>query len=77
MPLEISELQDARRIAALVVLHCGDKYTPIFERFDNELQQIDKRADRLKLALNSSNTNLHVQRRTNRRPSDQNLNKSS
>jgi hypothetical protein len=32
MSLSLHDLEKGRRIAALVVRHCGEKYFPLFER---------------------------------------------
>ncbi|MGH1421611.1 MAG: hypothetical protein ACRBEQ_07320 [Hyphomonas sp.] len=39
MTLTLRQLEEGRRIAALVVRHCGDKYFPLFDRFDREIRK--------------------------------------
>ncbi len=39
MSLTLKQLEEGRRIAALVVRHCGDKYFPLFDRFDREIRK--------------------------------------
>lgn len=51
MSLSLKDLEEGRRIAALVVRHCGDKYFPLFDRFDREVQQRRSRADRVAAVL--------------------------
>lgn len=51
MCLTLQELEEGRRIAALVVRHCGEKYFPLFDRFDREVQKRRSDADRIEAAL--------------------------
>lgn len=67
MALSIEELEEGRRVAALVVKHCGDRYQPLFVRFDQELQNRQDTEDRLNLVLRSQAPNQRVRRRTQRR----------
>lgn len=62
--LSIEELEEGRRIAALVVKHCGDIYRPIFDKFDNAILARQKSDDRLSMVLNSQAPTRHVPRRT-------------
>jgi hypothetical protein len=52
MTLTLKDLEEGRRIAALVVRHCGEKYFPLFDRFDRELQKRRSATDRIEAALN-------------------------
>lgn len=63
MALTIEELEEGRRIAALVVQHCGDQYRPIFNRFDQELTRRANDDDRLRMALNSQTPRHRIKRR--------------
>ncbi|WP_143435283.1 hypothetical protein [Henriciella aquimarina] len=47
----MKQFEEGRRIAALVVHHCGDKYFPLFDRFDREVEQRLTAAARLEAAL--------------------------
>ncbi|MBM59686.1 MAG: hypothetical protein CMF02_16935 [Hyphomonas sp.] len=51
MSLTLEQLEEERRIAALVVRHCGEKYFPLFDRFDQEVQQRRSNSDRIAAAL--------------------------
>ena len=51
MSLSIQDLEEGRRIAALVVRYCGDKYFPLFDRFDREVQKRRSARDRIEAAL--------------------------
>ncbi|MCA8891343.1 MAG: hypothetical protein KDA56_05880 [Hyphomonas sp.] len=51
MSLTLEQLEEGRRIAALVVRHCGEKYFPLFDRFDREVQQRRSNSDRIEAAL--------------------------
>ena len=64
--LSMAELEEGRRIAALVVKHCGELYMPIFERFDRAITERQDAQDRLTLVLNSQAPIQHVPRRTRR-----------
>ena len=55
MSLSLKDLEEGRRIAALVVRHCGDKYFPLFDRFDREVQNRRSAADRIEAALSRPN----------------------
>lgn len=63
MALSIEELEEGRRIAALVVKHCGDRYRPLFVRFDQEVQNMQNSDDRLNLVLNSQAPTQRVRHR--------------
>lgn len=52
MSLSLEDLEEGRRIAALVVRHCGDKYFPLFDRFDREVRSRRSRSERIEAALN-------------------------
>lgn len=54
MCLTLQELEEGRRIAALVVRHCGEKYFPLFDRFDREVQKRRSDADRIEAALRNA-----------------------
>ena len=64
MSLSLKDLEEGRRIAALVVRHCGDKYFPLFDRFDREVQNRRSAADRIEAALSCPNAG-HGARRPN------------
>lgn len=51
MSVSLKELEEGRRIAALVVHYCGEKYFPLFDRFDREVQKRRSAADRIEAAL--------------------------
>ena len=51
MSVSLKELEEGRRIAALVVRYCGEKYFPLFDRFDREVQKRRSAADRIEAAL--------------------------
>lgn len=51
MSISLKELEEGRRIAALVVRYCGEKYFPLFDRFDREVQRRRSVADRIEAAL--------------------------
>ncbi|MBO6582561.1 MAG: hypothetical protein JJ954_06370 [Hyphomonas sp.] len=51
MSISLKELEEGRRIAALVVRHCGEKYFPLFDRLDREVQKRRTAADRIEAAL--------------------------
>ena len=51
MSLSIQDLEEGRRIAALVVRYCGEKYFPLFDRFDREVQKRRSAKDRIEAAL--------------------------
>ncbi|MHA7901623.1 MAG: hypothetical protein ACX94B_17300 [Henriciella sp.] len=51
MSISLKELEEGRRIAALVVRHCGEKYFPLFDRLDREVQKRRSAADRIEAAL--------------------------
>lgn len=51
MSLSIQDLEEGRRIAALVVRYCGEKYFPLFDRFDQEVQKRRSARDRIEAAL--------------------------
>ncbi|MEX1250662.1 MAG: hypothetical protein WEA77_05635 [Hyphomonas sp.] len=51
MSLSLKDLEEGRRIAALVVRHCGEKYFPLFDRFDQEVRKRRSAADRIEAAL--------------------------
>lgn len=63
MSLSIRELEEGRRIAALVVKHCGERYRPLFDRFDSEIERREKQDDRLNLVLKSQAPIRRVRRR--------------
>jgi len=63
MALTIEELEEGRRIAALVVKHCGDRYRPIFKRFDQEITRRTNDDDRLRMVLNSQAPRQRIRRR--------------
>jgi hypothetical protein len=52
MSLTLKDLEEGRRIAALVVRHCGEKYFPLFDRFDQEVQKRRSATGRIEAALN-------------------------
>lgn len=56
MRLTLKEIEEGRRIAALVVRHCGEKYFPLFDRFDQEVQKRQSARDRIEAALNVNST---------------------
>ena len=66
MALSIEQLEEGRRVAALVVKHCGDRYRPLFVRFDQELQNRQDADDRLNLVLKSQAPNQRIRRRLRR-----------
>jgi len=51
MSLSLHDLERGRRIAALVVRYCGEKYFPIFDRFDREVRERASATDRIEAAL--------------------------
>lgn len=51
MSISLKELEEGRRIAALVVRYCGEKYFPLFDRFDREVQKRRSAADRIEAAI--------------------------
>ena len=51
MSLTLKDLEEGRRIAALVVHHCGEKYFPLFDRFDQEVQKRQSAKARIDAAL--------------------------
>lgn len=51
MKLTLNDLEEGRRIAALVVRHCGEKYFPLFDRFDREVKQRRSATDRIASVL--------------------------
>jgi len=51
MSLTMKDLEEGRRIAALVVRHCGEKYFPLFDRFDQEVQKRRSVTDRIEATL--------------------------
>lgn len=53
MSVSLKELEEDRRIAALVVRYCGEKYFPLFDRFDREVEKRHSAADRIEAALTS------------------------
>ena len=63
--LTLEELEEGRRVAALVVKHCGELYMPIFEKFDKAIIARQNADDRLSLVLNSQ---APVQRVPRRKP---------
>lgn len=56
MTLSLTDLQNGRRIAALVVRHCGEKYFPLFDRFDREVQMRRSANDRIDAVLSGEQT---------------------
>lgn len=64
MSLTLAELEEGRRIAALVVRHCGEKYFPLFDRFDREVQKRRSDSDRLEAALRPKNAPISAARET-------------
>ncbi len=62
--LSMDELEEGRRIAALVVKHCGKKYLPLFSRLDEEIMQRVDQQDRLSLCLKSQAPMTRVRRRS-------------
>lgn len=63
MALTIEELEEGRRIAALVVKYCGGQYRPIFNRFDQEISRRTNDDDRLRMVLNSQAPRYRIRRR--------------
>jgi len=63
MALTIEELEEGRRIAALVVKHCGDRYRPIFNCFDREITRRTNDDDRLRMVLNSQAPRHRIKRK--------------
>ena len=63
MALTIEELEEGRRIAALVVKHCGDRYRPIFNCFDREINRRTNDDDRLRMVLNSQAPRHRIKRK--------------
>jgi len=63
MALTIEELEEGRRIATLVVRHCGDHYRPIFNCFDRELNRRIDDDDRISMALKSQAPRRKFKRR--------------
>ena len=55
--LNLDTLIEARRIAALVVKHYGDKYLPIFDKLDRAILAKQSAAHRINRALNGSTSN--------------------
>jgi len=47
----LKDLEEGRRIAALVVRHCGEKYFPLFDRFDREVKERRSATDRIAAVL--------------------------
>lgn len=62
MSLSIQDLEEGRRIAALVVRYCGEKYFPLFDRFDREVQKRRSAQDRIAAALGQQNPEIHNER---------------
>ncbi|HAE93007.1 MULTISPECIES: hypothetical protein [Alphaproteobacteria] len=54
MSLSLHDLEKGRRIAALVVRHCGEKYFPLFDRFDREVRERASAADRIEDAIGAN-----------------------
>lgn len=67
MSLSLEELEEGRRIAALVVKHYGEEFLPIFERFHNELERVETLDERVNLVLKSQRPTKRVSRRKNRK----------
>ncbi len=63
MSITNEELQEGRRIAALVVRHCGDRYLPVFERFDKALEERTGAQQKIDEALRSERLTLRSRRR--------------
>ena len=59
----LQELEEGRRVAALVVKNCGELYMPIFDKFDQAILARQDAEDRLSLVLNSQAPVRHVPRR--------------
>ena len=68
MSISLEEVAEGRRIAALVVKHCGDKSRPLFDRFDREYLQRMTQAERIDACLMSQAPNLGVRRRKRKTP---------
>ncbi|MEO1072202.1 MAG: hypothetical protein AAFX77_07990 [Pseudomonadota bacterium] len=51
MSVPKKDLIKARRVAAQVVRQLGDRYWPIFEMLDQEIEKIDQRDARIKSCL--------------------------
>ena len=51
MSLSLHDLEKGRRIAALVVRHCGEKYFPLFDR---EVRERASAADRIEDAIGAN-----------------------
>ena len=54
MSLSLHDLEKGRRIAALVVRHGGEKYFPLFDRFDREVRERASAADRIEDAIGAN-----------------------
>ena len=65
--LSMEELEEGRRIAALVVKHCGDLYRPIFDKFDQAILARQNSDDRLTMVLNSQAPIRRVRSRRSRK----------
>lgn len=59
MSLTLKDLEEGRRIAALVVRHCGEKYFPLFDRFDRAVRERRSARDRIDAALGQPSTRGH------------------
>ena len=68
MSISLEEVAEGRRITALVVKHCGDKYRPLFDRFDREYQQRTTQTERIDACLMSQAPNLGVWHRKRKTP---------
>ena len=64
--LSMEELEEGRRIAALVVKIYGDLYRPIFDKFDNAILARQNSDDRLTMVLNSQAPIRRVRSRRSR-----------
>ena len=64
--LSMEDLEEGRRIAALVVKHCGDLYRPIFDKFDQAILARQYSDDRLTMVLNTKAPARRVRRRRSR-----------
>lgn len=67
MSLSLEELEEGRRVAALVVKHCGKRYLPLFDMFDREIENFQTQSDRLTYVLRSQAPIRRVQRRRPRK----------
>ena len=54
MSPSLNVLEKGRRIAALVVRYCGEKYFPLFDRFDREVRERASAADRIEDAIGAN-----------------------